>query len=57
MDKFFVGCFAGMFIFAGALSMIPNSLVKQANEAIKECEKSLPRDQNCKIIALPVDKD
>jgi hypothetical protein len=57
MDKFFAGMFAGIFVFAGALSMIPTSLVKQANEAVHECEKSLPRDQHCKIVALPVDKD
>lgn len=57
MDKFFAGCFVGMFVFAGALSMIPTSLVKQANDAVHECEKSLPRDQNCKIVALPVDKE
>jgi hypothetical protein len=25
--------------------------------AIKECEKELPRNVNCKIIAVPVDKN
>mgnify|MGYP003348100252 CR=1 FL=1 len=57
MDKFFAGCFVGMFVFAGALSMIPTSLVKQANDAVQECEKSLPRDQHCKVVALAIVKD
>jgi hypothetical protein len=26
-------------------------------EAIKECEKSLPRDQHCVVVGLPVSKD
>ena len=57
MDKFFAGVVAGIFVFIGLLETLPGSLVKQANDAIKECEKSLPRDQHCKIVAVPVDKD
>ena len=28
-----------------------------ANKAIAECEKTLPRNVQCTIIAVPVDKD
>jgi len=28
-----------------------------ANIAIKECEKELPRNVHCKMIAVPVDKN
>lgn len=57
MDKFFTGVVAGVFLFIGLLETLPGSLVKQANEAIKECEKSLPRDQHCKVIAIAISKD
>jgi len=29
---------------------------KQAVDALEQCEKSLPRDQECVIIAIPEDK-
>jgi hypothetical protein len=57
MDKFFAGCFVGMAVFMIMLGTFPGSMVKQVNEAIAECEKSLPRDQHCKFVALPVSKD
>jgi hypothetical protein len=57
MDKFFAGCVAGIVFFMVLLATLPGSLVRQANEAVQECEKSLPRDQHCKIIALPIDKE
>ena len=31
----------------------PTSYKNIVDNAIKECEKSLPRNQNCKIIAVP----
>lgn len=57
MDKFFAGCFVGIAVFMIMLGTFPGSMVKQVNEAIAECEKSLPRDQHCKFVALPVTKD
>jgi hypothetical protein len=56
MDKFLVGCFVGMLMFAATLKNV-DGLVTQASDAKKECEKSLPRDQHCVIVALPVSKD
>ena len=57
MDKFFAGCFVGIFVFIAMLQTLPGSLAKQANDAIQECEKSLPRDQHCKVMAIAISKD
>jgi len=57
MDKFFAGCALGIVVFMVLLGTLPGSVVRQANEALQECEKSLPRDQHCKLFALPIDKD
>lgn len=44
------------FTFIGG--MIGYSLGKdEAKEAIATCEKELPRNVHCKIIAVPVDKN
>jgi hypothetical protein len=29
----------------------------EAKQAIEECQKELPRNVNCKVIAVPVDKN
>jgi hypothetical protein len=29
----------------------------EARQAIEECQKELPRNVNCKVIAVPVDKN
>lgn len=57
MYQFIFGLLFGIFGMAAAVDISPNSYYNVVNTALKECEKSLPRDQHCKIIALPVDKD
>jgi hypothetical protein len=57
MYQFIFGLLFGIFGMAAAIDISPTSYYNVVNTALKECEKSLPRDQNCKIIALPVDKD
>ena len=57
MDKFIAGFAVGFFTLLILLGVVPTSIVNQANEAIHECEKSLPRDQHCKIIGIKVDKE
>jgi len=37
------------------IALCPDSFT-QATDALKQCEKSLPRDQKCVIIAVPEDK-
>lgn len=49
---FFGGLIACLVMIA-AIDMSPKSYKNIVDTAIKECEKSLPRDQNCKIIAVP----
>ncbi len=50
--------FAGGFVW-GALFMavlgtvIPGQMLSQAKEALAECERALPRDQTCRLIAVP----
>lgn len=34
-----------------------DSYYNRQKTLIEDCEKSLPRDQNCKLIAVPVSKD
>lgn len=46
-----------LFIIVAAIDSSPKSHKNIVENALKECEKDLPRSQNCKIIAIPVDKD
>jgi len=45
---FIIGIFATLFTMLGA----PSGLYSRTQLAIGECERSLPRDQYCKIIAV-----
>ena len=40
---------------AGFISSLPGSYKSRYNDAIKECEKELPRSQSCKVVGV-VDK-
>lgn len=52
MPGFFFGVvFAAFLIFI--VSIIPGSKVYDYNKAIDECEKNLPRSQECVITAIP----
>ena len=48
--------FLAFFTFVGAL-MGYSIGESKAREAIAACEKELPRNVNCTIIAVPVDKN
>jgi hypothetical protein len=48
--------FFAAFAFIGAL-FGHNIGASAANKAIAECEKTLPRNVQCTIIAVPVDKN
>lgn len=54
---FVLGGFTALILLMIAIDLSPNSHKNIVETAIKECEKSLPRDQHCKIVALPVSKD
>lgn len=51
--SFLIGVLVGVF---GLLVIVshPSSNVSLYKAAIAECEKSLPRDQKCKVIAVVV---
>jgi len=51
------GFFFGI-LFGGLFQAVnPSSWVNIVNKAMTECEKSLPRDQKCVIIAVPPSRD
>jgi len=54
-DKFLVGFvwfFMGI-IFCILINSLSSSLLEKAKTAIENCEMHLPRDQHCKLIAVP----
>jgi len=51
-----IGFIVGV-VTVSAVAHMPSSKMSIMHEMVKECEKTLPRDQHCKIIALPIDKD
>lgn len=53
---FLAGMLIGAMIFAGILAFAPY-YHRQADDAKQACEQTIPRDQVCKIIAVPVDKE
>lgn len=52
-----IGVFLGTFIIAFGENYFDNSNTNRIRSAIEVCEKSLPRDQNCKIVAIPIVKE
>jgi hypothetical protein len=57
VNNFLVGFIFGAGVFAALIASIPASYHRQAKDAKEACEQTLPRDQACKITAIPVDKD
>ena len=39
-------------VVSGAMVNLPSSPYTKYHDAIKECEKALPRDKHCKIIEV-----
>lgn len=48
MDKFLYGI-----LFGCLINTLPFADSQKYKEAIELCEKSLPRDQQCEVIAIP----
>lgn len=51
--------FLGLMLGISASILVYNlapTIHNLGKEAIVECQKSLPRDQHCKLIAVPVEK-
>jgi hypothetical protein len=54
MRDIFVGIGLGFILTSVIVQVVPNSDYRVRKEALRECEKSLPRDQHCKMIAIPI---
>ena len=52
-----IGALVGVLGFAAAIEYTPISYHRQGRDAKVKCERALPRDQVCKIVAVPVDKE
>ena len=53
LAKMVIGAVFAILLLMFMVETSPGSYKNIVDNAIKECEKSLPRDQNCKIIAVP----
>jgi len=53
LATFIFGGFISIVLLMVAIDLSPNSHKNIVDNAIKECEKELPRNQHCKIIAVP----
>ena len=49
----FFGGLVAIVVLMVAINLSPTSYKNIVDNAINECEKSLPRDQHCKVIAVP----
>lgn len=52
-----VGMFLGILVVFFSENLSTNSVRNKYYRAIEECEKNLPRSENCVIVALPRSKD
>jgi hypothetical protein len=54
---FIFGIITGIALVGVIQTFNPDSAVNIVSKAMAQCEKSLPRDQKCVIIAVPPSKD
>jgi len=54
---FVFGIMAGVLLLGVIQAANPSASVNIVSKAMTECEKSLPRDQKCVIIAVPPSRD
>lgn len=57
MDKLFLGTTIGIMLSALVQYLSTDSVKNVAEKAKTQCERTLPRDQHCTIIAVPISKD
>lgn len=53
MERFFIGLLSGWVLALGLVAVVPDSYHNLARSVKTECERSLPRDQRCRVIAVP----
>lgn len=54
---FIFGIICGITLIGAIQQFNPGAAVNVVAKAMNECEKSLPRDQKCVIVAIPPSKD
>lgn len=54
---FIFGIITGIVLVGAIQQFNPGAAVNVVAKAMNECEKSLPRDQKCVIVAIPPSKD
>jgi hypothetical protein len=54
---FIMGMIVALFFVLIFTIIFPREQIKLYDNAIVECEKTLPRNQHCVVIAVPVDKN
>jgi len=57
MSESFITFLSGILMGFAIAILFLNSVPTEAKKVIAECEKKLPRDQNCTLVALPISKD
>lgn len=57
MEKLFLGTTIGLMLSALIQYLNTESVKNVAEKAKAQCERTLPRDQHCTIIAVPPSKD
>lgn len=53
MDRFVIGFVIGWGALAALSNFMPGSFYNIVTDAKKECEQRLPRNEHCRIIAVP----
>ena len=56
MNQFLFGMFIGVWTVIGLISL-PNSDLSMYRKLKQDCEISLPRNQTCKLIAVPSNQE
>jgi uncharacterized membrane-anchored protein YhcB (DUF1043 family) len=56
MQNLLIGTIIGIFLCAVVVNFTDDTK-RQVHEMVKECEKYLPRNEKCYIIAVPPSKD
>ena len=56
MIQYFIGIVSGIIVCVVAVNG-GDTYQKRATELIKECEQTLPRNEHCTLVALPISKD
>jgi hypothetical protein len=55
VDAFFVGAAVTLLVVT-VLNFLPWTYRSMAADALENCQKSLPRDQTCVVVAVPKEK-